>query len=145
MRIQVEILTDFFELKATNHRNNADYEVQSKQIRRICTAILNSPFSILNLGVSPLIQIYRGEEAMPPLPRSSPKVVHRAAEHAVVVVAGHVDIQVDVEAHALGVRHLAEHPAVGGGDALDGGAGAVGIRCVGWEDKLLFSELRIEN
>ena len=34
-------------------------------------------------------------------------------EHAIVVIAGNVPVQIHVEAHALAVGHLAEHPAVG--------------------------------
>ena len=61
-----EILVDFFELKAANHRNIADYKVESKQIRRICTAIFNYPFSIFNfqLGVSPQMPVYLRAEQL---------------------------------------------------------------------------------
>ena len=53
------------------------------------------------------------------------EIPDRGFEHPVVVVAGHV--LVEAVADALAVAHLAEDAAVGGGDALDGVQGAVGV------------------
>ena len=56
---------------------------------------------------------------------ASTEVGRAALEEGLVLVAGDVDAYIG--APALRVAHLAEHPAVGGEDALDGLQGAVGV------------------
>jgi hypothetical protein len=60
LKIQEEILTDFFELMAANQRSIDDYEVQSKQIRQDLHR--HFPFSILNWASAPHIPVYQGTE-----------------------------------------------------------------------------------
>ena len=54
-----------------------------------------------------------------------PEVPRRAPEQPHIVLTG--DVAVEAGAGALAVAHLAQDPAVGGGDALDGPGGAVGV------------------
>ena len=55
----------------------------------------------------------------------SAEVSDRGFEHADVIVSGHVSVQ--TAADALGMSHLAEHSAVRGSDAFNGGGRTVGV------------------